>query len=126
VLPAFITCLWHLRCDNDVALARVLLLYDARLRPAAVLPGDLPNISCFLNIPLMVPQLNQDKRATLMRMVPTTAKMLAESDIVAQYKFPDMEYFTCSAAPLKAAVAAKLKKRFPGVALCQSKYHVHL
>ena len=42
-----------------------------------------------------------EKRATLARLVPPVAVMLAESSIVGKYQYPDLEYFSCSAAPLK-------------------------
>lgn len=46
-------------------------------------------------------QLLQFKRATLARLVPTVALALAESPVTGKYKYPDLEYFSCSAAPLK-------------------------
>ncbi|OBT78862.1 hypothetical protein VF21_02764 [Pseudogymnoascus sp. 05NY08] len=64
--------------------------------------------------------LMQDKRATLARLVPTVALALAESKVVEKYTYPDLEYFSCSAAPLKPHLAAKLRKKFPGVSLCQT------
>ncbi|RDH26655.1 acetyl-CoA synthetase-like protein [Aspergillus welwitschiae] len=57
--------------------------------------------------------LMHEKRATLARLVPPVAVMLAENPIVDQYQYPDLEYFSCSAAPLKPAVASKLRQRFP-------------
>lgn len=43
----------------------------------------------------------QDKQATLARLVPTVALALAESKVVEKYTYPGLEYFSCSAAPLK-------------------------
>jgi 4-coumarate--CoA ligase len=65
-------------------------------------------------------RLLQDRNATLARLVPTVALMLAESAVVENYSYPNLEYFSCSAAPLKQSVAAKLRRRFPGVHLCQT------
>lgn len=45
-------------------------------------------------------RLLQDRSATLARIVPTVAKVLAESSVVGKYKYPSLEYFSCSAAPL--------------------------
>jgi acyl-CoA synthetase (AMP-forming)/AMP-acid ligase II len=45
-------------------------------------------------------RLMQDRSATLARIVPAVAKMLSESPIVGKYKYPKLEYFSCSAAPL--------------------------
>lgn len=42
-----------------------------------------------------------EKRATLARLVPPVAVMLAENSVVGKYQYPDLEYFSCSAAPLK-------------------------
>ncbi|KAL3460061.1 hypothetical protein BJX64DRAFT_300962 [Aspergillus heterothallicus] len=64
--------------------------------------------------------LMHEKRATLARLVPPVAVMLAENPVVDKYKYPDLEYFSCSAAPLKPAIASKLRKRFPAVSLCQT------
>ncbi|KAH8892298.1 acetyl-CoA synthetase-like protein [Thozetella sp. PMI_491] len=63
-------------------------------------------------------RLMQDRRVTLARLVPPIAKLLAESPIVNKYQYPDLEYFSCSAAPLK--VSEKLSKAFPHVSLCQN------
>ncbi|KAJ5414131.1 NRPS-like protein biosynthetic cluster [Penicillium cosmopolitanum] len=76
----------------------------------------------------MVPQFELDtycrlmheKHATLARLVPPVAVMLAENPIVDNYQYPNLEYFSCSAAPLKPAVASKLRNRFPLVSLCQT------
>ncbi|KAJ5698339.1 hypothetical protein N7462_000344 [Penicillium macrosclerotiorum] len=65
-------------------------------------------------------RLLSERSATLARIVPAVAKMLAESPIVGEYKYPNLEYFSCSAAPLHEETAAKLRKAFPGVALCQT------
>ncbi|KAK5364821.1 hypothetical protein LTR20_008757 [Exophiala xenobiotica] len=46
--------------------------------------------------------LLQNKRATLARLVPTVALALSESPIVSKYKYPDLEYFSCAGAVLKA------------------------
>ncbi|OJI99655.1 hypothetical protein ASPVEDRAFT_81251 [Aspergillus versicolor CBS 583.65] len=64
--------------------------------------------------------LMHEKRATLARLVPPVAVMLAENPIVGKYQYPDLEYFSCSAAPLKPAIASKLRLRFPKVSLCQT------
>lgn len=45
-------------------------------------------------------RLLSERKATLARLVPPVAKMLAESPVTRQYKYPALEYFTCSAAPL--------------------------
>jgi len=42
-----------------------------------------------------------EKNATLARLVPPVAVMLAENPIVDRYQYPCLEYFSCSAAPLK-------------------------
>lgn len=42
-----------------------------------------------------------EKNATLARLVPPVAVMLAENPIVDKYQYPSLEYFSCSAAPLK-------------------------
>ncbi|KAF9890114.1 hypothetical protein FE257_006275 [Aspergillus nanangensis] len=65
-------------------------------------------------------RLLQDKQATLARLVPPVALMLAENPIVQKYSYSTLEYFSCSAAPLKPLVASKLQKRFPHVSLCQT------
>lgn len=88
-------------------------------------------------------RLMQDRRATLARIVPPVAKLLAESEVVRKFRYPWLEYFSCSAAPLHVFplshlpvgvvlsilsqdhTANKLQEAFPGVALCQSKYHTH-
>jgi acyl-CoA synthetase (AMP-forming)/AMP-acid ligase II len=49
-------------------------------------------------------RLMQDRSATLARIVPAVAKMLAESPVVCKYKYPKLEYFSCSAAPLHVRV----------------------
>ncbi|KAJ5447490.1 hypothetical protein N7445_002311 [Penicillium cf. griseofulvum] len=64
--------------------------------------------------------LLQEKRATLARLVPPVALALAESPITDKYRYDDLEYFSCSAAPLKPLVATKLRTKFPGVSLCQT------
>lgn len=91
-------------------------------------------------------QMMQDRKATLARVVPPVAKLLAEEEVVRKYKYPCLEYFSCSAAPLHVRpllarerkkkkkvskmkanqifqehTATKLRETFPGVALCQSK-----
>ncbi|KAJ5560168.1 hypothetical protein N7513_002567 [Penicillium frequentans] len=65
-------------------------------------------------------RLLQDRSATLARIVPAVARVLAESPVVREYRYPDLEYFSCAAAPLHEETAAKLRKVFPGVALCQT------
>ncbi|KAF2802373.1 acetyl-CoA synthetase-like protein [Mytilinidion resinicola] len=65
-------------------------------------------------------RLMQDRNATLARLVPPIAKMLAENPVVRKYSYPSLEYFSCSAAPLTAETAEKLSKAFPHVALCQT------
>ncbi|CAI7599997.1 unnamed protein product [Penicillium pancosmium] len=64
--------------------------------------------------------LMHEKHATLARLVPPVAVMLAENPIVDNYQYPNLEYFSCSAAPLKPAIASKLRNRFPSVSLCQT------
>lgn len=51
-----------------------------------------------------VVKLMQYKRATLARLVPTVALAFAESKVVQKYTYPDLEYFSCSAAPLKVGI----------------------
>ncbi|KAL4891168.1 hypothetical protein BDV59DRAFT_209287 [Aspergillus ambiguus] len=75
----------------------------------------LVRVLCLFSAILMA-----DKRVTLARLVPPVALALAEDPIVENYAYPDLEYFSCSAAPLKPFVASKLLKRFPGVSLCQT------
>ncbi|KAF9887217.1 hypothetical protein FE257_010471 [Aspergillus nanangensis] len=65
-------------------------------------------------------RLLQDRKATVARIVPPIAKMLAEHPVVQKYRYPSLEYFSCSAAPLHKETATKLSKAFPGVALCQT------
>jgi acyl-CoA synthetase (AMP-forming)/AMP-acid ligase II len=48
-------------------------------------------------------QLMQDRKATLARLVPPIAKQLAENPLVQKYKYPSLEYFSCSAAPLNVS-----------------------
>lgn len=45
-------------------------------------------------------RLLQDRSATMARIVPPVARILAESPVVRKYKYPALEYFSCSAAPL--------------------------
>lgn len=45
-------------------------------------------------------RLMQDRKATLARIVPPVAKLLAEEPVVRKYKYPMLEYFSCSAASL--------------------------
>jgi 4-coumarate--CoA ligase len=45
-------------------------------------------------------RLMQDRQATLARLVPPVAKALAENPVVRKYRYPNLEYFSCSAAPL--------------------------
>lgn len=45
-------------------------------------------------------RLMQDRKATLARIVPPIAKLLGEHEVVKKYKYPYLEYFSCSAAPL--------------------------
>jgi 4-coumarate--CoA ligase len=49
-------------------------------------------------------RLMQDRKATLARLVPPIAKQLAENPIVQKYKYPSLEYFSCSAAPLNVSL----------------------
>ncbi|KAJ5780588.1 hypothetical protein N7457_005748 [Penicillium paradoxum] len=65
-------------------------------------------------------RLLSERKATLARLVPPVAKMLAESPITRRYKYPALEYFTCSAAPLSEKTATELRTVFPGVKLCQT------
>lgn len=37
------------------------------------------------------------------RLVPPVALALAESPVTEKYRYPDLEYFSCSAAPLKVS-----------------------
>jgi acyl-CoA synthetase (AMP-forming)/AMP-acid ligase II len=45
-------------------------------------------------------RLLHERSATLARIVPAVARILAENPVVRQYEYPDLEYFSCSAAPL--------------------------
>ena len=45
-------------------------------------------------------RLMSERKATMARLVPPFAKILAESPITRNYTYPSLEYFTCSAAPL--------------------------
>lgn len=45
-------------------------------------------------------RLMQDRQATLARIVPPVAKLLAEKEVVRGFEYPFLEYFSCSAAPL--------------------------
>ncbi|KAG4291457.1 AMP-binding enzyme [Fusarium proliferatum] len=65
-------------------------------------------------------RLMSTREATLARLVPPVAKLLAESSQVRQYDFSSLEYFSCSAAPLSDKVASKLRSAFPHVVLCQT------
>ncbi|OQE37370.1 hypothetical protein PENCOP_c010G04942 [Penicillium coprophilum] len=65
-------------------------------------------------------RLLSERKATLARLVPPVAKMLAESPVTRRYTYPSLEYFTCSAAPLSEKTAADLRTVFPGVKLCQT------
>ncbi|KAF5628932.1 4-coumarate ligase [Fusarium sp. NRRL 52700] len=65
-------------------------------------------------------RLMSARKATLARLVPPVAKLLAESPLVSQYDFSSLEYFSCSAAPLSDKVASKLRNAFPHVVLCQT------
>lgn len=86
-------------------------------------------------------RLLHERKATLARLVPPIAKILAESSEVQKYTYPYLEYFSCSAAPLtvrrifrgrspalyrglliprQSEVATKLARAFPTTALCQS------
>ncbi|CAK7230959.1 hypothetical protein SEUCBS140593_007764 [Sporothrix eucalyptigena] len=65
-------------------------------------------------------RLMHEKRATLARLVPPVALALAQSPVVQKYSYPDLEYFSCSAAPLTPVVANQLRRQFPGVSLCQT------
>lgn len=49
-------------------------------------------------------RLLSERQATLARLVPPVAKMLAESPVTRRYKYPFLEYFTCSAAPLSVGL----------------------
>lgn len=48
-------------------------------------------------------RLLSERRATMARLVPPVAKMLAESPITRRFTYPSLEYFTCSAAPLNVS-----------------------
>lgn len=48
-------------------------------------------------------RLMSERRATLARLVPPVAKMLAESPITRRFTYPSLEYFSCSAAPLNVS-----------------------
>jgi 4-coumarate--CoA ligase len=48
-------------------------------------------------------RLMQDRKTTLARLVPPIAKLLAENPTVQKYKYPSLEYFSCSAAPLNVS-----------------------
>ncbi|MBE3042702.1 AMP-binding protein [Candidatus Bathyarchaeota archaeon] len=48
-------------------------------------------------------RLMSERKATLARLVPPVAKMLAESPVTKRYTYPSLEYFTCSAAPLSVS-----------------------
>lgn len=51
-------------------------------------------------------RLMHERKATLARLVPPIAKRLAEETaVVRRYEYPDLEYFSCSAAPLKVSIA---------------------
>ncbi|KAJ5372479.1 hypothetical protein N7517_004485 [Penicillium concentricum] len=65
-------------------------------------------------------RLLSERKATLARLVPPVAKMLAESPVTRRYTYPALEYFTCSAAPLSEKTAADLRTVFPRVKLCQT------
>ncbi|KAF5710207.1 lipase esterase [Fusarium mundagurra] len=65
-------------------------------------------------------RLMSARKATLARLVPPVAKLLADSTQVGQYDFSSLEYFSCSAAPLSDKVASKLRNAFPHVVLCQT------
>lgn len=45
-------------------------------------------------------RLMQNRCATLARLVPPVAKQLAENAVVRRFRYPALEYFSCSAAPL--------------------------
>lgn len=52
----------------------------------------------------------QDKRATLARLLPTVAQTMAVSEIVAEYHYPYLEYFSCAGAVLKVrSIASKYR-----------------
>ncbi|CAI7654814.1 unnamed protein product [Penicillium crustosum] len=65
-------------------------------------------------------RLLSERKATLARLVPPVAKMLAESPVTRRYTYPALEYFTCSAAPISEKTAGDLRTVFPGVKLCQT------
>lgn len=50
-------------------------------------------------------RLMQDRKATLARLVPPIAKLLAENPLVQKYSYLSLEYFSCSAAPLNVRMA---------------------
>jgi acyl-CoA synthetase (AMP-forming)/AMP-acid ligase II len=52
-------------------------------------------------------RLLQDRSATLARIVPPVARILAESPVVRKYKYPALEYFSCSAAPLHVGMPSQ-------------------
>jgi 4-coumarate--CoA ligase len=55
-------------------------------------------------------QLMQDRRATLARLVPPIAKLLAEDPVVKKYNYPNLEYFSTSAAPINVRKASRCGK----------------
>lgn len=55
-------------------------------------------------------RLLQDRKATLARIVPPIAKLLGEHPVVRKYRYPLLEYFSCSAAPLH--VCANTPRQF--------------
>ncbi|GAB7353333.1 hypothetical protein MBLNU459_g3824t2 [Dothideomycetes sp. NU459] len=65
-------------------------------------------------------QLAQDRKATMARLVPPIARLLALDPVVEQFSFQHLTYFSCSAAPLTDAIAVKLNNRFPHVKICQT------
>lgn len=52
-------------------------------------------------------RLMSERKATMARLVPPVAKMLVDSPITRKYTYPELEYFTCSAAPLSVSFLAQ-------------------
>ncbi|OJJ37954.1 hypothetical protein ASPWEDRAFT_171407 [Aspergillus wentii DTO 134E9] len=65
-------------------------------------------------------RLMSERKASIARIVPPIAKMLAERKEVRKFEYPCLEYFSCSAAPLHEDTAAKLREAFPGAVLAQT------
>lgn len=68
-------------------------------------------------------RLMQDQGATLARIVPPVAKLLAEQEVVRRYKYPCLEYFSCSAAPLNVCPPSLLISLFDANHTLAGPYH---